>query len=104
MLCINTDKKIMIYGFDSIQRLWLEPRFRKVMSNRNVQYISAPFEFGKLWEKITEKKFENPALKLVADIEYEKSLIGIIRHDYHHPSLREEVISRARNEFLACPS
>jgi len=95
----NPDRKVMVYGFDSMQPLWLESNFKRVMAHQNARYIKAPFLITDLPGIYSDKKFENPALKAVADIDYEKSLVSKLKHDHHHTSLREDVLKRAREEL-----
>lgn len=96
----NPDNKIIVYGFKSIQRLWLDNKFKKVMSSPNIKYQKMQcVDISEIVENYNRPKFRNPALEAVAEIKYEKDLLSQFKHDLYHPAKKEGVLKEARKAF-----
>ncbi|MEA3514490.1 MAG: hypothetical protein U9R34_03370 [Nanoarchaeota archaeon] len=93
----NPDNKIIVYGFESIQGLWLDNKFKKVMSSPNIKYQKMPGLIEDIVENYNRPKFKNSALAAVSEIEYEKDLLSQFKHDLY--SQKERVLKEARTAF-----
>lgn len=80
----NPDKTVILYDFSSVQELWLQPDFKKIMSNPNTRFVRVPINLREALEKYMRKGIANPALEATAYLGAEGSIVGRIRHDAHY--------------------
>jgi len=80
----NPDKKVILYDIRPVQELWLEPDFKKIMSNPNTRFVPIPINLREVLEKYLKKDIANPALEATAYLGAEQNIVGRIRHDAHY--------------------
>lgn len=88
--------KVMLYSFESVQSLFSNKKFMKVMSQPNVYFMRLPDIKSEFVAELSEPKFYHQAMELVADSKISKNVAGAI---LHRVSTDQEYAKRGREEL-----